>query len=143
MKKLIIIFFICIFIIQVKAENDLLPNAKSGILIEPTTKTIIYEKNAYDEVSIASLTKMMGLILIFEKIDNGDIHYDDIVTISKNAQDMGGSQIWLEAGEEMSVEDLIKGIIMASANDGIVAMAEYIGGSEENFVKMMNDKAKT
>ena len=95
-----------------------------------------------DEVSIASLTKMMGLILIFEQIDGGKIKYTDKVTASANAAGMGGSQIWLEAGEEMSVEELLKGIIMASANDGIVAMAEYIGGTEEKFVQMMNDKAK-
>ena len=140
-KKGLLLIMILFSFYSVKAE-ELVSNAKSAILIEPNSKTIIYEKNIHDEVSIASLTKMMGLILIFEKIDNGEIHYDDIVTISKNAQNMGGSQIWLEAGEEMSVEDLIKGIIMASANDGIVAMAEYIGGSEENFVQMMNDKAK-
>ena len=142
MKKGIILLLIILSILHVKAENDLLPNARSGILIEPTTGTIIYEKQAYDEVSIASLTKMMGLILIFEHIEAGKIKYTDKVIASTNAAGMGGSQIWLEAGEEMTVEELLKGIIMASANDGIVAMAEYIGGSEENFVKMMNDKAK-
>ena len=142
MKKILVIFLIFIFLIQTKADNDLLPNARSGILIEPTTKTILYEKNAYDEVSIASLTKMMGLILIFEQIDSGKIKYTDIVTVSANAAGMGGSQIWLSQGEKMSVEDLLKGIIMASANDGIVAMAEYIGGNEKNFVKMMNEKAQ-
>ena len=141
MKKIFVFFVVFIFFIQVQADDDLLPNARNGILIEPTTKTIIYEKNAYDEVSIASLTKMMGLILIFEQIDNGMIKYTDMVTVSANAAEMGGSQIWLSEGEEMSVEDLLKGIIMASANDGIVAMAEYVGGSEEKFVQMMNDKA--
>ena len=102
----------------------------------------MFEKNIYDEVSVASLTKMMGLILIFEKIDSGEIKYTDKVTASINAANMGGSQIWLTAGEELTVDELLKGIIMASANDGIVAMAEYIGGSEDNFVKMMNQKAK-
>ena len=141
MKKLLIGLLIMLSVFKVKAD-ELVPNAKSAILIEPTTKTIIYEKNSDEQVSIASLTKMMGLILIFEQIDAGKIKYTDIVTASANAANMGGSQIWLSAGEEMSVEDLLKGIIMASGNDAIVAMAEYVGGSEENFVKMMNDKAK-
>ena len=141
MKKLLIGLLIMLSVFKVKAD-ELVHNAKSAILIEPTTKTIIYEKNSDEQVSIASLTKMMGLILIFEQIDAGKIKYTDIVTASANAANMGGSQIWLSAGEEMSVEDLLKGIIMASGNDAIVAMAEYVGGSEENFVKMMNDKAK-
>ena len=141
MKKILIILILMLSITNVKAD-ELVPNARNAILIEPNTKTIIYEKNIHDEVSIASLTKMMGLILIFEKIDKGEIKYTDMVTASSNAAGMGGSQIWLEAGEEMSVDDLLKGIIMASANDGIVAMAEYVGGNEENFVKMMNDKAQ-
>ena len=141
MKKILILMMIWLSVGVVKAD-ELVPNARSAILIEPTSKTIIYEKDAYKEVSIASLTKMMGLLIIFEKIDEGKIKYTDTVVASANASGMGGSQIWLSAGEEMSVEDLLKGIIMASANDGIVAMAEYIGGSEENFVKMMNDKAK-
>ncbi len=141
MRKIFVLLMIILSISIVKAE-ELVPNAKSAILIEPTTKTVIFDKNMHEEVSIASLTKMMGLILIFEKIDEGKIKYTDIVTASSNAANMGGSQIWLSAGEEMTVEDLLKGIIMASANDGIVAMAEYVGGSEENFVKMMNEKAK-
>ena len=141
LKKLLIILIIILSVFKVRAENDLLPNARSGILIEPTTGTIIYEKDSHKEVSIASLTKMMGLILFFEQIEAGKIKYTDMVTTSANAAGMGGSQIWLSSGEEMSVEDLLKGIIMASANDGIVSMAEYIGGNEDNFVKMMNDKA--
>ena len=141
MKKLIIIFIILTSVIIVKAE-EIVPNASCAILIEPTTNTIIYEKNIHDRVSIASLTKMMGLILIFEKIDDGSIKYTDKVIASANASGMGGSQIWLETGEEMSVEDLLKGIIMASGNDAIIAMAEYIAGSESEFVRLMNDKAK-
>lgn len=148
MKKVIIFLLVIsllpiyFFDINVKAETNLIPNATNGILLEVSTGKIIYEKNINEEVSIASLTKMMGLILIFEKIKNGEIKYNDKVTASQNASDMGGSQIWLSAGEIMTVEDLLKGIIMASANDGIVAMAEYVGGTEANFVKMMNDKAK-
>ena len=141
MKKIVVFLLIIFSLFIVKAE-ELVPNAKSAILIDPDSKKILYEKNIYDEVSVASLTKMMGLTIIFEKIESGKIKYTDKVTASKNAADMGGSQIWLEAGEELTVDELLKGIIMASANDGIVAMAEYVAGSEDAFVKMMNDKAK-
>ena len=141
MKKFLIFLLILLSFYKVKAE-DLVPNAKSAILFDPDSKKILYEKNIYDEVSVASLTKMMGLILIFEKIESGDIKYTDNVTASANAAGMGGSQIWLSPGEELTVDELLKGIIMASANDGIVAMAEYVAGSEENFVEMMNKKAK-
>lgn len=143
MKKLIIILIIIILLpFKVKADNTLLSNATNGILIETSTGTIIYEKNKDEKVSIASLTKMMSLILIFERIENGTLKYTDKVTTSSIASGMGGSQIWLETGEEMTVDEMLKGIIMASANDAVVAMAEKIGGTEENFVKMMNDKAK-
>ena len=141
MKKIIVFCLIVLCIFNVHAE-DIVPNAKSAILMDPDSKKILYEKNIYDEVSIASLTKMMGLIIVFEKIDSGDIKYTDKVVTSSNAANMGGSQIWLSPGEELTVDELLKGIIMASANDGIVAMAEYVAGSEEAFVKMMNDKAK-
>ena len=141
MRKILVFLFIILITFKVKA-SDIVPNAKAAILIDPDSKKILYEKNIYDEVSIASLTKMMGLILIFEKIESNDIKYTDKVIASANAANMGGSQIWLSKGEELTVDELLKGIIMASANDGIVAMAEYIGGSEENFVKMMNNKAK-
>ena len=126
---------------NVKASDSLLSGAKSGLLMEVATGTIIYEKNIHEKVSVASMTKMMGMILIMESIEDGKIRLDEMVKVSKNASGMGGSQIWLEEGESMSVLDLIKGIMMASANDGIVCMAERIGGSEENFVKMMNEKA--
>lgn len=146
MKKMLFIILSIFSIMLINIKNvqalELVPNARSAILIEPSTKTVIYNKNMHERTSIASLTKMMGLILIFEQIDAGKIKYTDKVVASSNAAGMGGSQIWLEIGEEMSVEELLKGIIMASANDGIVAMAEYVGGSEENFVKMMNEKAQ-
>lgn len=141
MKKVLIFCLVILCFVNVKAM-EIVPNAKSAILIDPDSKKILYEKNIYDEVSIASLTKMMGLILIFERIESGDIKYTDKVVASSNAAGMGGSQIWLSEGEELTVDELLKGIIMASANDGIVAMAEYIGGTEENFVQMMNKKAK-
>ncbi len=140
MKKILFIFLMVISI-NVNAL-ELVSQARNAILIEPSTQTILFEKNIHDKVAIASLTKMMGLIIIFEKIDSNQIKYSDIVKVSKNAASMGGSQIWLSENEEMSVEDIIKGIVMASANDGIVAMAEYIAGTEEKFVKLMNEKAK-
>ena len=141
MKKVLLFLLIILTVFKVSAL-EVTPNATKAILIDPDSKQILYEKNIHEETSIASLTKMMGLILIFEEIDSGKIKYTDKVIASSNAANMGGSQIWLSPGEELTVDELLKGIIMASANDGIVAMAEYIGGSEENFVKMMNDKAR-
>ena len=141
MKKLLLLILILFSSFKVLAV-ELTPNAKSSILIEPETNTIIYEKNAHEKVAMASLTKMMGLIIIFEKLDNGSIKYTDKVVASSNASGMGGSQIWLETGEEMSVDELLKGVIMASGNDAIVALAEYVANDETTFVQMMNNKAK-
>ncbi len=147
MKKLIIFsLFILImpFIVYgaetVSNELSLGENAKSAILIEQSTGQILFEKNSHEKIPPASMTKMMSLLLIMESIDNGKIKLTDKVTVSKNASSMGGSQILLEEGEEMSVEDLLKGISIASGNDAVVALAEYIGGTEDNFVKMMNNK---
>jgi len=127
---------------DVLAEDNLIGNARSGLLMEVSTGNILYEKNIHEQVAVASMTKMMSQILILEKVEEGKINWEDKVQISKNAADFGGSQIWLTAGEVMSVKDLMKGISMASANDATVALAEYIAGSEEEFVKMMNGKAK-
>lgn len=143
MKKILIwLLIVCMLPIRVFANDNVVPNASNAILVEVSTGKIIYEKNKDERVSIASLTKMMGLILIFERIENGTLKYTDKVTASSNASGMGGSQIWLETGEVMTVEDLLKGIIMASANDGIVAMAEKVAGTENAFVDLMNKKAK-
>lgn len=131
--------------IQEKQETDTLnlaPNAKSAIMIEASTGKVIYEKNADEQLSMASMTKMMTLLLIMENIENGNLKWDEKITTSEHAASMGGSQIFLEVGEQMTVEDLVKGICIASGNDAAVAMAERIGGTEDNFVKMMNDKAK-
>lgn len=138
-------FFICFNIVYAedsKKDNNLSPNAKSAILIEVSTGEVLYEYNADEKLAPASMTKMMSLLLIMEALDNDVIKYTDKVTISANASSMGGSQILLETGETMSVDDLLKGITVASGNDAVVALAEKIGGTEENFVKMMNDKAK-
>ena len=144
LKNLMLMLFLLTLInpIFVEAEENLIPNAKSGLLMEASTGTIICEKNIHEKVSVASMTKMMGMILIMEALEDGSISLEEKVTVSKNASGMGGSQIWLEEGEQITVLDLIKGIMMASANDGIVCMAERIAGTEADFVKMMNDKAK-
>lgn len=126
-----------------KGGLNLAPNAKSAIMLEASTGKVIYEKEADLQLPMASMTKMMTLLLIMENIENGNLKWDEMITASEYASSMGGSQIFLETGEQMTVEDLVKGICIASGNDAAVAMAERIGGTEENFVKMMNDKAKT
>ena len=141
MKKVIFLFLFLLIPFKVSAE-ELIPNATSGILIEPTTGKIIFEREKDKKVSIASLTKMVGQIIILEEVENGKIKWNDIVTVSSNASSMGGSQIYLEDGEKMSVEDLMKGVSVASGNDAIVALAEYISGTEDKFVKRMNKKVK-
>ena len=117
-------------------------SSKSAILLDVGSGQILYEKNAHDKLPPASVTKVMTMLLICEALDSGKITLDDSVQISENAASMGGSQIFLEAGEVQKVDTLLKGIAVASANDGCVAMAEYIGGSVESFVDMMNAKAK-
>lgn len=149
MKKILFIiccFFVCSDLVNAddknEQDNNLSPKAKSAIVIETNTGEVLYEYNADEKLAPASMTKMMSLLLIMEALDNNVIKYNDMVTISDNASSMGGSQILLETGEKMSVDDLLKGITVASGNDAVVALAEKIGGTEENFVKMMNDKAK-
>lgn len=139
-----ILIFMLLFGIKgfVYAKEDLITNAKSGILIEFNSKQVLYQKNPDDQIAVASMTKMMAQIIILENIEEGNLAWDDIVTVSANAAGMGGSQIYLQVGEQMSVRDLFKGITMASANDAVVALAERIGGTEDNFVRMMNDKAR-
>lgn len=142
-KMLIFIFFLLLFPLTINAEEDLAPNAKSAIMIESSTGEILFQKNANEKLPPASMTKMMSLLLIFEEIDKGNIKWDEMITASEHASSMGGSQIFLKVGEKMSVEDLIKGITIASGNDATVAMAERVSGSEESFVKKMNDKARS
>lgn len=146
MKKILIylLVYVCLFsnCLIVKANENYLINGKSGLLMEIDSGEILFEKNKDERLAVASMTKMMSLIIIMEKLENGELELDDVVTASKNASGMGGSQIYLETGEKMTVRELIKGITMASANDATVAMAERIAGSEEKFVEMMNSKAK-
>jgi serine-type D-Ala-D-Ala carboxypeptidase (penicillin-binding protein 5/6) len=124
------------------APVDLSPNARSSILMDADTGTVIFEKNPDEKLPPASITKIMTMLLTMEAIDQGKLAMDEKVRTSEYAASMGGSQIFLEVGEEMTVQDMLKGIAMASGNDASVAMAEKIGGSEQGFVQMMNDKAK-
>ncbi len=130
--------------IAVNGENstDLGIQSKAAILMEASTGKILYENNADEIVSPASITKIMTLILIFDAINEGKINYDDVVTTSEYAKSMGGSQVFLETGEKQTVETLVKCIIVASGNDASVCMAEYIAGSETEFVRMMNERAR-
>ena len=141
MKKIcfLLVLFLCPFCVF---AIDLASNAKSAIIIEPTTGKIIFEKNSNERLEPASMTKIMTLLLTFEAIDNGRVSLDDMVNISKRAEDMGGSQMFLEAGSNIRLEEIIKGVSIASANDGAIALAEFIGGSVENFVDMMNKKVE-
>lgn len=116
--------------------------AKSACLMEMTTGKVLYEQNPHEELPLASVTKVMTILLIMEAVDSGKIGYDDMVTASEYACSMGGSQIYLQPGEQMSVRDMLKAIVVASANDGCVAMAEHLSGSEEAFVARMNERAK-
>lgn len=147
MKKLFIWLFIglSLFPLSVYAEEltdtSLAANSRSAILIENTTGKVLFEKNADEKVAIASLTKMMSQIIILEQIEAGKLTWDEMVKVSANAAGYGGTQIYLQPGEEMSVEDLFKGVSMASANDAVVALAERVAGSEDEFVKMMMAKA--
>ena len=157
MKKLLILFLIFFSLVLTTHAEDttqsesvnskstnisLAENAKSAIMLEASTGKIIFEKNANEKLPMASMTKMMTLLIIMENIENGNIKWSDSVITSEHAASMGGSQIFLEVGEEMTVEELVKGICIASGNDAAVAMAEKIGGTEEEFVKLMNKKAK-
>ena len=149
---LVIVLLFQISPLNISAEEDLTyePNihlntqfdCKSVILIEATTGKVLFEQNADIPLPPASVTKIMTLLLVMEAINKERIKLTDMVTASANACAMGGSQIYLKEGEEMSVEDLIKSVVIASANDAAVALAEYVEGSEDSFIKKMNDKAE-
>lgn len=147
MKK-VICFFICVcfmmhsVVVFAESNTDLGLNAKSAILMEESTGNILYESNPDERLPIASVTKVMTMLLIMEAVDSGKISLDDMVTVSENAMSYGGSTMFLETGEQLTVNDMLKGIAVASANDGCVAMAEHLAGSESAFVDMMNEKAK-
>ena len=140
MKNIIILLLILIIPVTVKAEElDL--TAKSSILIEASTGEILSEKNSDEKLAPASMTKIMTMLLIMESLEKNEYSLEDKVNISTNAASMGGSQVFLEAGSELKVKELLKAIAIASANDAAVAMAEYTAGSTESFVNLMNEKA--
>lgn len=165
MKKFIAIFLSIVTLFTVKAsarvfceeEVDMTPlvavpiiadaeeldiKAKSAILIDADSGKILYEKNADYKMPPASITKIMSLILVMETIEKGNLTYDTVLTCSDTAAKLGGSQIWLESGEQMTVHDLLKAVAVVSANDATVMLAEAVAGSEESFVSLMNEKAK-
>ena len=143
MKKgfVLLLGILIMFPWHVKAVS-LAENAKSAIMIEASTGEIIFEKNSHEKLAPASMTKMMSMLLIVEAIDRGDLKWNQMITVSENASSMGGSQILLETGEKMSVQDLFKGIAVASGNDAVVALSEAVAGTEDEFVKKMNERAK-
>ena len=127
---------------NVQNDNFLNLDAESAILIEQNSGQILYSHNIHEKLHPASVTKIMSLLLIMEALDSGKITLETQIPCSENAANMGGSQIWLDPRENLSVNDMLKAIAVVSANDCVTAMAEYLGGSKENFVKMMNEKAK-
>ena len=147
MKK-ILCFIICACTLMlpvnaVYADNPVIEtDAKAVLLMEESTGNVLYEENADEQLPIASVTKIMTMLLIMEAVDNGTITLDDMISVSENAMSYGGSTMFLEAGEQLSVNDMLKGIAVASANDGCVAMAEHLAGSEAAFVEKMNKKAE-
>ena len=143
MKRcLLIIMAFCLFISNAKAAEDYAPGAKSAILIDNATGKVLFEKNVDEKLAPASMTKIGSMLLIMEAIDNGNLSLDDQVTISEEAANMGGSQVFLEAGEVYTVDALLKSVAVASGNDAVVALAEKIAGSQDEFVEMMNKRFK-
>ena len=132
----------CNRVINVRAQDGLAQNAKSAILIAENGK-VLYEKNCDEKQPIASIVKLMTLKLTFDNIDKGKLKLDDEIFVSEHASAMGGSQMFLDANSKHKLTDIIKGVIVASANDGAVVLAETIAGSENAFVKMMNEEAST
>ena len=155
MKKVLILIscFLLIFPLLAKASGteavmqtvnstDLAPNAKSAVLLEATTGKVLFEKNSHEKLPPASMTKIMSMLLVIEAIEKGNLSWDEMITVSENASSMGGSQILLETGEQMTVSDLFKGVAVASGNDAVVALAEAVAGTTDEFVLMMNNKVK-
>lgn len=130
-----------VFCASALGEDEI--TAPSAVLMEPSTKKILFEKNPHDVRPCASITKVMTLILVFEAIESGKLDYTDLITTSAHAASMGGSDIWLEEGEQMTADHMIKAVVVASANDAAVALAEAVCGTEEEFVGKMNEKAKS
>lgn len=144
MKRLLSLFLcICFCLpVTVNAETTLDLSAKSAILMEASTGTILFEKESHTPLPPASVTKIMTMLLVMEALDNGQFTLDDLVSVSELAASMGGSQVFLEPNEQMSVHDMLKAVAVASGNDAAVALAEFTAGSHEAFVIKMNERAK-
>ncbi len=140
MKK-VFALVLCLVLLTPTALAQVPLHSKSAVLIEAGTGQVLFEQQAHDRLPPASVTKVMTMLLIMEAIDSGKIGMDDLVTCSEYAATMGGSQVYLEAGEQMPVSEMLKAIAVASANDACVAMAEHIAGTEEAFIKQMNERA--
>lgn len=125
---------------QALEEDEI--GSPAAILMDANSGKILFEKNAHDQRPCASITKVMTLLLVMEALDSGKIHMEDVVTTSAHAASMGGSDIWLEEGEQMTVDQMIKATVVASANDAAVALAEFVSGTEDDFVRSMNERAK-
>lgn len=139
---LLCVLLVSLFVVRTSALTEEELGSPSVVLMEPSTNKILFEKNANEQRACASITKVMTLLLVFEAIEDGKIDYTDIVTTSEHAKSMGGSDIWLEVGEQMTVDEMIKATAVASANDAAVALAEHLCGSESDFVALMNDRAQ-
>ena len=143
MKKiLLIIMSFFVLYLNVLAEEDFAPNGKSAILVDNLSGKVLYEKNADEKLAPASMTKLASMLMVMEAIDNGNLKFEDKVTISEEAANMGGSQVFLQAGEVYTVYDLLKSVAIASGNDAVVALAEKIGGSQSGFIDMLNKRLK-
>lgn len=148
MKKIIAVILILVILLSALGIHSFAAdfseevNAKSAVLMDANTGKILFEYNADDALPPASVTKVMTLLLVFEALDNGVIKLSDMVSTSEHAASMGGSQIYLEPGEQMSVDELIKSVVVSSANDAAASLAEYVSGSESAFVAAMNKRAK-
>lgn len=143
MKKiLLIIMSFFVLNLSVLAEEDFAPSAKSAILVDNLSGKVLYEKNADEKLAPASMTKLASMLIVMEAIDNGSLKLEDKVTISEEAANMGGSQVFLQAGEVYTVHDLLKSVAIASGNDAVVALSEKVGGSVSGFVDMINKRLK-
>ena len=147
MKKILVVFILLALLLPVfslgavAAEAPFDLSCASAVLMEASTGEILYEKNAEAALPPASVTKVMTLLLVMEAIESGKVSWDDAVTVSEHAASMGGSQVYLKVGEQMPLSDMVKSVVIASANDAAVALAEHVAGSEEAFVSLMNKRA--
>ena len=140
---ILVLSFVLSFPICANAEENKKSNVKSSVLMSLDTGDVIKQNNAYEHLSPASVTKLMSILLILEAIDSGKIKLTDEVAATENAVSKGGSQIWLEVGEKMTVNDLFKAVVIASANDACTLLGEYVAGSDSAFVDMMNKRVET